>query len=246
MSKITKEEMILIAKKVYEETGESITQAKSKKILGVDKKTVRRKFGTWNKFLETANIPLNSTPIKGKEERVCECGCNGKFVVTHSSKRKFLNVSCSNKINKLKHGNYRENIERVCLNCNTINERATSPFCSALCKCFFDSKQITKQSLMKRGGANTYDNIRQRAKTITRQIENINKCFVCGYSNHIEVCHINDIKDFANDASVYEINKLSNLSILCPNHHYEFDKGMIEKVLSIEEFLIKSLTNDII
>ncbi len=240
MSKITEEEMILIAKKVYKETGKSIPQSKSKEILGFNKKTAIRKFGTWNKFLEIANIPLNSNPIRGKEERICECGCNEKFVVVHSSKRRFLNVACSNKINKVKHGNYKENAERICLNCNEINKRTTSPFCSPLCKCFYDGKQITKQFLIRRGGANTYDNIRHRARSIAKQIDGINKCFICGYSNHIEVCHIKDIKDFSNDVSVYEINKLSNLSILCPNHHYEFDKGMIEKVLSIEEYLKKT------
>ena len=90
---------------------------------------------------------------------------------------------------------------------------------------------------MKRGGANTYDNIRHRAKSIVKQINNINKCFVCGYSNHVEVCHIKDIKDFSNDTVVYEINKLTNLSMLCPNHHYEFDKGLVEDVISIEEYL---------
>jgi hypothetical protein len=242
----SKEELISIAKKVYSETGVKITSKRSNELLGVNKKTIVRRFGSWNKFLEIAGIPLNSKPTIGKEERICECGCNEKFVVVHSSKRRFLNVACSNKINKLKHGNYKENAKRICLNCNGINKRTTSPFCSSLCKCFYDGKQITKQFLIRRGGANTYDNIRHRARSIAKQIDGINKCFICGYAVHVEVCHIKDIKDFSNDVSIYEINKLSNLSMLCPNHHYEFDKGIIKKVLNIEEFLNKMLDKEMI
>ena len=48
-------------------------------------------------------------------------------------------------------------------------------------------------------------------------------CEVCGYSNHIEVCYIRPVSDFPLDAPLGEINDLSNLRGLCPNHHWEFD-----------------------
>ena len=53
------------------------------------------------------------------------------------------------------------------------------------------------------------------------------ECSVCGYSTHVEACHIRPVSDFPQDATVGEINDRSNLMYLCPNHHWEFDHGMI-------------------
>ena len=54
------------------------------------------------------------------------------------------------------------------------------------------------------------------------------KCFFCGYDIHVEICHIKDIKDFSKDSMISEINDLDNLIALCPNCHWEFDKGLIK------------------
>jgi hypothetical protein len=48
-------------------------------------------------------------------------------------------------------------------------------------------------------------------------------CHICNY-NHIQICHIRDVSDFPDDALISEINALSNLVALCPNHHREFDR----------------------
>lgn len=52
-------------------------------------------------------------------------------------------------------------------------------------------------------------------------------CHVCGYTTHIEVAHIRPVSAFPDEAMVGEINDLSNLVALCPNHHWEFDNGLI-------------------
>lgn len=52
-------------------------------------------------------------------------------------------------------------------------------------------------------------------------------CAVCGYSKFVEICHIKDLKDFTEDTSVSIINSIDNLVALCPNHHWEFDHGLI-------------------
>lgn len=51
------------------------------------------------------------------------------------------------------------------------------------------------------------------------------ECFICGYSYHVDIAHIKDIKDFDGSTLVSEINDLGNLVALCRNHHYEFDCG---------------------
>jgi predicted HNH restriction endonuclease len=55
----------------------------------------------------------------------------------------------------------------------------------------------------------------------------VNNCMSCGYGKHIEVCHLRQITDFPDTATVDEVNDLSNLTVLCPNCHWEFDNGLI-------------------
>jgi hypothetical protein len=49
----------------------------------------------------------------------------------------------------------------------------------------------------------------------------------CGYTLHVEVCHVKDIKEFPDTALVKEINHIDNLVTLCRNCHWEFDHGHI-------------------
>jgi hypothetical protein len=52
-------------------------------------------------------------------------------------------------------------------------------------------------------------------------------CKICGYSHHTEVSHIRAVKDFPPEAYLYDINHIKNLVGLCPNHHWEFDNGLL-------------------
>lgn len=56
-------------------------------------------------------------------------------------------------------------------------------------------------------------------------------CANCGYSKHVELCHIKGIKEFDETALVGEVNSPDNIIQLCPNCHWELDKGD----LTIEE-----------
>lgn len=48
-------------------------------------------------------------------------------------------------------------------------------------------------------------------------------CQHCGYSKHVEVCHIKPIASFSADTTLDIVNHESNLLLLCPNCHWEFD-----------------------
>jgi predicted restriction endonuclease len=52
-------------------------------------------------------------------------------------------------------------------------------------------------------------------------------CVVCGYNTHHEVCHIKPINGFLPSEFVADVNMLSNLVALCPNHHWKFDHGIL-------------------
>lgn len=71
--------------------------------------------------------------------------------------------------------------------------------------------------------ANRYCGIRHNAAKIINRSGRAKECAVCGYSNHVEICHIKGIADHSMDSKISEINSLDNLVYLCPNHHWELD-----------------------
>lgn len=52
-------------------------------------------------------------------------------------------------------------------------------------------------------------------------------CQVCGYATHVELCHIKGIHEFCSTTSLAEVNDPSNLLVLCRNHHWELDHGIL-------------------
>ena len=72
-----------------------------------------------------------------------------------------------------------------------------------------------------------YSKVRELARRVMTNSDSIYKCYNCGYDKHVEVCHIKAIKDFPLTTKISEINSLSNLVYLCPNCHWEFDKGLL-------------------
>lgn len=55
-------------------------------------------------------------------------------------------------------------------------------------------------------------------------------CQVCGYENHVELAHIKPISEFEDNAKLQTVNSSDNLLVLCRNHHWEFDHGMLSLV----------------
>lgn len=52
-------------------------------------------------------------------------------------------------------------------------------------------------------------------------------CEVCGYAKHVEFAHLIPLRDFPPTTTLDEVNRPENVRILCPNHHWEFDHGML-------------------
>lgn len=68
--------------------------------------------------------------------------------------------------------------------------------------------------------------IRSRARTSVKEELKNPSCESCGYSKHVEVCHIKGIADFPEDTPIYVVNNRSNLKLLCPNCHWELDHNL--------------------
>lgn len=72
--------------------------------------------------------------------------------------------------------------------------------------------------------ASKYCRIREHARLVAKKNNLLSKpCAKCGYDKHVEICHIKSISEFSDDATIGEINNISNLTQLCPNCHWEYD-----------------------
>lgn len=69
--------------------------------------------------------------------------------------------------------------------------------------------------------------IRKLAEKIYTDSNKPLKCAICGYDKHVEIAHIKAVSDFEDSAIIAEINSIDNLIALCPNHHWEYDNGII-------------------
>lgn len=75
-----------------------------------------------------------------------------------------------------------------------------------------------------------FHNIRVHARKVMKEANVPKHCKICEYKNYVEVCHIRAICNFTNEETIADVNSLSNLVYLCPNHHWEFDNGILEKL----------------
>ena len=70
--------------------------------------------------------------------------------------------------------------------------------------------------------------IRKLAEAAFKESNPSPKCAICGYHHHVEVAHIKAVSEFEDSATIREINSIDNLIGLCPNHHWEYDNGILE------------------
>lgn len=97
-------------------------------------------------------------------------------------------------------------------------------------KTIIDVSNLTKAQLFDR--YTQWQTARSAIAKGARQIFNNSskpkKCAICGYERHYEVCHIKAVSDFDDNALIAEINNIDNLIALCPNHHWEYDNGVLD------------------
>jgi hypothetical protein len=89
------------------------------------------------------------------------------------------------------------------------------------------TNQITVREIQRRAKFQANARIRQMARRVYRDCGLPLRCFICGYSTHVEICHKRSIAEFPDYALVSEVNAQDNLVCLCPNHHWELDHGLL-------------------
>jgi 5-methylcytosine-specific restriction endonuclease McrA len=146
---------------------------------------------------------------------------------TNTYNPKYCSKKCYLSINKISSPKLKD---VFCKKCNTFLRNGSTlsqiKICNNCNPNYVDWSKITKIEMR-----NKYKNSLQyhsRLRSLARKKCKDNTCKICGYTLHIEVCHIRPISDFPDTALVSEINDMSNLVALCPNCHWEYDNGLIK------------------
>ena len=168
-------------------------------------------------------IPVSST----RQNRFCDKSCaakfNGKMFPKRKPKKTFTHCErCGEVVNftKLSTGGYqRRRFCNACVRLARIESRGGIPI-----------ETLTKGEVRSKYPSYMWfgNEINSHARWVFKSSGKKAVCKVCGYSLHVEVCHIKDIKDFTDDALVSEINCIDNLAALCRNCHWESDHGFLE------------------
>lgn len=133
---------------------------------------------------------------------------------------KYCSRSCAASINNS--NTPKRQPEGECCICGCLQTKRRK-YCN---KCFhseFSAKDITLKEAIyeKHHRSSAYALVRSRARSVCKTRDY--KCEVCQWDHHVEVCHIKPISAFPEETLISEINSESNLIILCPNCHWDFD-----------------------
>lgn len=145
---------------------------------------------------------------------------NCKHCNKETSNPKFCSMSCAASYNN-KHGApKRKKAMKECFTCKTL-----IPIKNKYCPPCREPKDPTLKQAGYYGDkyhrSNAYTRVRERARAACKHLEKV--CSSCGYNKHVQVCHIKPISEYPPETYLSEINKLTNLLLLCPNCHWEFD-----------------------
>ncbi len=150
--------------------------------------------------------------VARKKHRFCSSACAAKYL-NQRKERKYRCGKCNKPANK----KTRTGMCRVCL----LAERK-------LCSSKRLVKVIKSDLRATRKGYQSYRSaIQKHARQVYRDSGKPLKCCVCGYDRHVDIAHIRPVSSHAGDTSLGDINAVENLAALCPNHHWEFDKGLL-------------------
>ena len=147
--------------------------------------------------------------------------CSGPIILrdgvrlTEMRRQKFCSRSCAAQANNTLRQRTRK--ERACACCGALYRRPPRSL-SILCSECNEQRGGVRLKRDASVGA-----IRAHARTVMGAANRMASCERCGYSRHVQVCHVRPVREFADDAPFREINDLGNLVALCPNCHWEFD-----------------------
>lgn len=120
----------------------------------------------------------------------------------------------------------RPHLNKICPECGELMSN-TAKLCS---KCYKKHNNIFERytigEVRSRTNKQKHTPITRSARKKYDKSDKPKYCFICGYDKYYDVCHIKPVASFTDDTKIKNINDLSNLVALCPNHHREFDDNL--------------------
>jgi 5-methylcytosine-specific restriction endonuclease McrA len=157
---------------------------------------------------------------------------NCKFCGELTKNPVFCSSSCAAKFNNVQHP--KRFLEGLCISCGKPIPRRDT-YCSDCNPYKVDWSAVTLGEIKARRKYQKYTQVREHARRLYISSKNTSdKCCLCGYDKHLEVCHIKPIYTFDDSTPISVVNSLNNLIGLCPNCHWELDHGLIS--LDFPEF----------
>lgn len=160
--------------------------------------------------------------------KVCR-QCNKQLTGTWN--KKFCGRSCAATYNNKAHPK-RSREKKDWPKCRTCENKVKSRS-GVFCQHCLDNKKHyhgagpiefqTIEVATRRTGSNRYDIIRYHARNLYKKILLNPLCEKCGYTKHVEICHIKAVSTFPKETLVSEVNSRNNILFLCPNCHWEHD-----------------------
>lgn len=114
-------------------------------------------------------------------------------------------------------------------NCYSCKTPITSN--NKYCKSCWSQKNVsvsTKYEIFNTFGTyQAHAKIRGLARTQYSKSGFPKKCKICGYDKHVQICHIIPVASFPGNTLISNMNDITNLQALCPNHHWEVDHNKL-------------------
>jgi hypothetical protein len=177
-------------------------------------------------------IPLNRRRTVNKTENFSHCGFkknsnvfiipSEEFITIIKNSKKWVEIGEKLGYKNMVSSNVKKAIEARC-----------SKLGVELNICLNETNSIldkTKQELFenRKNWQSARSAIQKNARSVYFDNTISPKCEKCGYTHHVEVAHIKPVSEFSETATIREINSIDNLIGLCPNHHWEYDNGILK------------------
>jgi hypothetical protein len=169
-----------------------------------------------------------------KKRKFCSRSCAASYNNARFPKRKsiYSNISespctiCGDSIPLIKRNNSQYYLRKRCDKCLHVKSNRVRYKNRVLP----NIGHLTKKELFSKYGTwqSARSSILQHASVIFHISDKPKKCCVCGYSKHIQICHMKSVSSFDENSLISEINEIKNLNAFCPTHHWEFDNNALD------------------
>jgi len=147
-----------------------------------------------------------------------------------TTNKKFCSRSCAASYNNIKIPKRKKTKKCKACNSHIVSDRT---YCKQCFDAYFkrDFNKLTLRDCQNvYGSRNAYHTtVRTHAQQLAKKYNKLEKCYICGYTLHVDCCHIIPVSDFPLNTTIIVVNALKNLIGLCKRCHWELDHGYINK-----------------